>query len=194
MKVLTVGDSWSSAIESDTGKDEGWPDIMEVDYRQAIAGSTAEQWVAGKDGILNKAAETKADVVILSLLGNDARKAMADGDVSLAELSYGILNLNFVVRKVQKERTIILLYADPFCGADKQIHRQVTLLNHIIMASCAGLGVEYFYSQRFLTEDHFDGKDIHPNRAGHEVIAKKMTEFLNTEDEEKRRSFFFPNG
>jgi len=194
MKILTVGDSWASAIEADTRKDAGWPDIMEVDFRQAIAGSTAEQWFGDKDGILTKAADTKADIAIVSLLGNDARKAMADGDVSLAELSNGILHLNYVVRKVRKDRTIVLLYADPFCGASKQIKRQVMLLDHIIMVSCAGLGVEFFFCQRFLTADHFDGKDIHPNRAGHEVIATRMKEYIELESADEMRSFYALHG
>jgi lysophospholipase L1-like esterase len=143
------------------------------DMRQAVAGSTAAQWAADFDGRLTRAAQAQADVVILSMLGNDAFAAIADGTVTPEEISAGLTALHRVVATVRKSRTIVLLYADPFSGRDLRAAIACPLLNGAI---CGALppGVETFDTRLVLRPEHFDGSDIHPNRAGHEAIAAAL--------------------
>lgn len=150
----------------------GWPLMLGIaeDMRQAVGGSTAAQWAADFEGRLTRAAQTPADVVILSLLGNDAYAALADGTVTPEEVEAGVAALRRVIETVRKSRTIVLLYADPFSGRDARSAIACPLLNAAI---CSALpdGVETFDTRRVLLPQHFDGRDIHPTRAGHEAIA-----------------------
>jgi lysophospholipase L1-like esterase len=179
MIVLALGDSWSSAVVAGEGDRAGWPLMLGIpdEMRQGVAGSTAAQWAADFDGRLTKAAQTEADVVILSLLGNDAFAALADGSVTPDELVAGVTNLRRVVATVRKARTIVLLYADPFCGADIKYAVMCPLLNAAICAALPS-GVETFDTRTVLRAEHFDGRDIHPNRVGHEAIAAGLRELI----------------
>ena len=176
---LVVGDSWSSAVVAGEGDRMGWPLMLGIatDMRQAVAGSTAAQWAADFDGRLTRAAQTPADLVILSLLGNDAFAALADGTVTPDEICAGIAALRRVVETVRKAHTIVLLYADPFVGRDIRSAIACPLLNAAI---CGALpeGVKTFDTRRVLLPEHFDGRDIHPNRAGHEAIATGLRDML----------------
>lgn len=176
---LIIGDSWSSAVVAGEGDRMGWPLALGIpdDMRQAVAGSTAAQWAEDFDGRLTRAAQTRADVVILSLIGNDAFAALADGIVTPEEVSAGLSALRRVVETVRKGRTIVILYADPFCGRDPRLAIACQLLN----AAICGLlpdGVETFDTRTVLRPEHFDGRDIHPNRSGHESIATALREML----------------
>ena len=173
-----IGDSWASAVESDTGLDRGWPEIMELpeQYRQGISGSRAEEWADDHGGRLMKAISTDSDAVIISLLGNDARHAISDGVITPEEIASGYSDLRKVVTAMIRPLTVVLLYADPFCGADPRSEKAVPLINGAIMAACGGLPVTFAKTYNWLSQEHFDGKDIHPNRAGHEVISKNLDE------------------
>jgi len=178
-RVLVIGDSWSSAVVAGEGDSAGWPLMLGIpdEMRQAVSGSTAAQWAADFDGRLTKAAHTKADVVILSLLGNDAFAALADGTVTPQEVVSGLVNLRYVIGAVQKARTIVLLYADPFCGRDVRSAIACPLLNAAIRATLP-ICVEAFDTRTVLRPGHFDGVDIHPNRAGHEAIAAALKDAI----------------
>jgi len=180
MRTLVIGDSWASAIEADTRRDAGWPEIMDIEtgLRQGIAGSTAAQWAADASGVLVRATDTVADAVIVSLLGNDARAAVSDGNVTADEIAAGLRDMRAVVDAVLRPLTIVLLYADPFCGAQAQARVAVPLLNGAIRWACNGLSVVYADTGAWLTWEHFDGRDIHPTRAGHAVIAARMRELI----------------
>jgi len=174
MSVLVVGDSWASAVEGDTGLDRGWPSIMDIpiEYRQAIAGSTAEEWAANKDDRLSKAMETKTDTVIISLMGNDARAAYADGKVTSDEVSRALVAMRAVVKKVSRGRNaFVLLYADPFSGNDPSHKLILPVLNGAIRMASFGYAQPLDLGDVLGPKD-FDGKDIHPTRAGHEVMAE----------------------
>ena len=146
MKTMTIGDSWSSAIEADTGNDAGWPDMMQIDHRQAISGSTAAEWAGNKEGRLDKAIETDADVLILSLLGNDFRRAIQDGSISIAEITACFQDMRKVVRAAKKKRTIVILYADPFCGSNQLAALGVEIINMTIIQACIDIDVDSNYS------------------------------------------------
>lgn len=176
MRTLVIGDSWASAREADTGRDAGWPEMMGVpaELRQGVSGSTAAQWEADYDGWLTRARQTEAGVVIVSLLGNDARAAVSDGRVTADEVATGLRDMRAVVKAVQRPLTIVLLYADPFCGAQAQSRVAIPLLNGAIRWACNGLPTVYADTGTWLTREHFDGRDIHPTQAGHAVIADRM--------------------
>jgi lysophospholipase L1-like esterase len=171
-RVLVVGDSWSSAVVAGEGDRAGWPLILGIpdDMRQAVSGSTAAQWSADFDGRLTKATQTPADVVIISLLGNDAFAALADGVATPQEIIAGVKALQHVIETVRKPRTIVLLYADPFCGSDIRKAIACSLLN-VAIGTAVPDGVEALDLRTVLGSQHFDGVDIHPTRAGHEAIA-----------------------
>jgi len=150
---------------------------LRSDMRQAVAGSTAAQWAADWGGRLTRAVNTPAKTVIVSLLGNDAFAAMADAMVTPQEVADGAAALRRVVEAVRKERTIVLLYADPFCGRHWDAAVACPLLN-LAIRSTLPEGVETFDTRKILGESHFDGRDIHPNRAGHEAIAEALRAVL----------------
>ena len=189
MRTLVIGDSWASAVEADTRRDAGWPEIIgiEMGLRQGIAGSTAAQWAADASGVLTRATNTVADAVIVSLLGNDARAAVSDGKVTAGEIAAGLRDMRAVVDAVQRPLTIVLLYADPFCGEQVQARVAVPLLNGAIRWACNGLPVVYADTGAWLTREHFDGRDIHPTRAGHVVIAQNMRELIEANAQAHRR-------
>jgi len=179
MKTLVIGDSWASAVEADTGRDAGWPEIMGAELRQGVSGSTAAQWASDFDGRLSLARDTDSDAVVISLLGNDARHAVSDGQVTADEIAAGLRDMRAVVEAVLRPLTIVLLYADPFCGTQAQARVGVPLLNGAIRWACNGLPVVFADTGAWLTREHFDGRDIHPTRAGHEVIAAQMLDIIS---------------
>lgn len=178
MRVLVVGDSWASAVEADTGKDAGWPQILgiEDEYRRGVAGSTAREWATNQDGILSDAEVMESDTVIISLLGNDAREIWSDGKVTHDEVFMALGAMRMVAERLRRERTIVMLYADPFQGKDPEYAYGLQMLN-------AGLRMATWPATfldlgKVLKPEHFDGKDIHPTRKGHEVIASAVEELL----------------
>lgn len=188
-RVLTVGDSWASAYVNGVN-DAGWPSILGIpnEMRQAVAGSTAAQWAADYNNWLTQAANTAADVVVISLLGNDVFAALSDGVVTPYEIGGGISNLSKVISIVSKPRTIVFLYTNPFKGrsAEESARGDIicALLNGAIRVSCDRSSVYSSQTSLFdtglvLQPQHFDGKDIHPNQEGQEMIATALKIILN---------------
>ena len=170
---MTVGDSWASGVVAGSGC--GWPLLLGIPdaLRQAVSGSTAQQWAMDFDGRLTRAARTQADVVVISLLGNDAMAAMTDGAVTVRDVADGLKHLRCVIEEVRKPRTIVMLYADPFVGLQTRFAVAVQMLN---VAICSQLppGVETFDTRTVLRHEHFDARDIHPNADGHVAIARAL--------------------
>lgn len=185
-KILVIGDSWSSAVVSGDPASGGWPEMLGIPeaMRQAVAGSTAQQWADDFEGRLGIARRTPADVVILSLLGNDMRAALADGTITLQELRIGIASFRQVLARTNAGRTIVLLYADPSGGRDPRMGVAVELLNQMIRlaAFSARHHVETLDTRCVLCADNFLGGDgLHPNKAGHEAIAWRIKQLLEDE-------------
>jgi lysophospholipase L1-like esterase len=187
-KILVVGDSYSSAVVAgEASTRNGWPLLLGVDdsNMQAVAGSTAAQWAGNFEGRLLKAYKTKADVVIVSLLGNDVFAALKDDVITQEEINQGIMHLMHIVMMVQKPITIIILYTDPFFGANKQFSMLCSFLNATIEQTCLRIKREslfFFDTRNVLKKEDFDGKDIHPNRKGHEAIAQGLAELIKKID------------
>jgi lysophospholipase L1-like esterase len=152
---------------------------MDAEARQGVSGSTAAQWASDFDGRLSLARDTDSDAVVISLLGNDARHAVSDGQVTADEIAAGLRDMRAVVQAVLRPLTIVLLYADPFCGTQAQARVGVPLLNGAIRWACNGLPVVFADTGAWLTREHFDGRDIHPTRAGHAVIAAQMLDIIS---------------
>ena len=182
MNILVVGDSYAAAREADTGKDEGWPKFLGVpaELNLGVSGSTADEWARNKDGRLQHAASIKpgSGIVVISLLGNDALKAWEDKKVTANEVFMGLWGLRVVVSKLKQARTYVLMYPDPYCGKRPEIAMAVPILNGAIRAACLGLDVEFVDLSMLLKPAHFDGKDIHPTRAGHAYLATKLRELF----------------
>lgn len=179
--ILVVGDSWASAVVSGEGNpnDNGWPLLLDVprEMRQAVAGSTAVQWSCNFNDRLTAAINTPAETVIISLLGNDARAAMEDGNVTFREVGSSLNHMHRVITALKRKRTILLLYCDPYFGLDPRSRIVVPLINTAIRLS-AYADAEYFDMNRYLDRRHFNGVDFHPNRAGHEIIAREFGSIL----------------
>ncbi|MDZ7752209.1 MAG: SGNH/GDSL hydrolase family protein [Gammaproteobacteria bacterium] len=176
MEILVIGDSWAAAREADTGRDAGWPALMGIaaGHRQGLSGSTAAQWAGDEGGVLTRARRTSAEAVVVSLLGNDARIAVLEGRVTADSVVRGINNLRTVLDALEHPLTVVMLYADPFGGRNEQANVAVPMLNGIIRMACVGRSVIFADTSAWLTPDHFDGRDIHPTRAGHAAIAHQM--------------------
>lgn len=176
-RILVVGDSWSSAIESDTKANAGWPSIMNipVEYRQAVAGTTAAQWDSDVNGMMTKALNTPTDVTIMSLLGNDAFALVASGNFSLPGIAGPLKSLyNVALKLSQKSKLIVLLYTDPFDDKRFDTKIGITLLNIAIQNAVPTYNTGFFRTSDFLTKDDFSNGDIHPNHAGHVKIATEL--------------------
>lgn len=179
--VLVVGDSWASAFVGDTKvPDGGWPLLMGVPktHRQAVAGTTAQQWSQNHNHMLNNAMLTKGQILILSLMGNDMFAALKDGTVTLAEMFIALTSMRKVVSTLLRRRTFVFLYSDPYWGEKEGAAEIVAQLNGAIQAACLGLGVEFFDTAAVLRKEHFDGVDIHPNTAGQKAIADGLMHTL----------------
>jgi lysophospholipase L1-like esterase len=186
-KILIIGDSWASAyVATETGDidRDGWPKLLGIpdEMRQGIAGSTAAQWAADFGGNLTRAIQTEADVVIISLLGNDAFAVINSGQTSLpavfGEIAAGVDNFRKVVESVRKPRTIVIQYTDPFSGNNPMSAVACPLLDAFIKGEVPD-GVEVFDTRTVLKPEHFNGHDIHPNMAGHQAIADKLRQLLS---------------
>ena len=180
MDILVVGDSWAAAREEDTGLDEGWPLMMGIpkSHRQGVSGTTAAQWANNEDGMLKRARRASADVVIVSLLGNDARHAMDDGKIMPNEIATGLRDLRTVVKTVMRKVTIVMLYADPYSGGNASSRIGVPLINGVIQFACGGLPVVFAVTGQWLGPGQFNGKGIHPVKAGHRIIAENMKDLV----------------
>ena len=179
-QVLVVGDSWSSAWEGDTGRDEGWPLLLGIprEYRQGKAGSSAAEWAMDRDGMLTKAMGTPSKVVIISLIGNDAIAALADSNITVDEVTAAYKNFAYVLHMLQRERTLVMLYADPYCGTNEITRFAVPMINAGLRALCKDK-VEFVDCSLILTPSHFHNTDmLHPNKSGHGQIAKLVAELL----------------
>ena len=182
-RILVIGDSWASAREADTGRDLGWSVCMNLPdgMRQGVSGSTAEQWSVDFDGRLTRAQGTKADTVIISLFGNDARGFISDRMITVPEIAAGLRHMRIVMNAMLRPLTIVLLYADPFSGTNDLSSITIPLINGIIRRACRGLSVVYADIGMWLTRDHFDGRDIYPTRLGHAVIASRLRDLIDAD-------------
>ena len=173
--ILVIGDSYAEGSEGDTGKKLGWPDIMGIPskFRQGIGGSTASEWYADKDKRMIKALNTQSDILIVSLLGNDAQS----GDMSIVKTIIGIEQLHDIVYHLSmtRKQTFVFLYPDPFLGKSDKTRYMLPLLNRAIKIACFGCSVNFIDLSAILNDSKcFTGTDIHPTRYGHQLIADYM--------------------
>ena len=185
MKTLVIGDSWASALESDTGLHRGWPFFagIPVSLRQGVSGSTAAQWAADDGGRLTKAIASShiVDSVIISLFGNDARHFADDGEITIREVLDSIQSHRKVVSSFSHVRRVIMLaYTDPYFGGNPQAKLGIPLINSVVRLSTVGtFNTTIFHSSEYLQPEHFDGTDFHPNQAGHRVLAQAISAFIS---------------
>ena len=183
--VKTAGDSWSSAHASDTDDQfSGWPVVLGVpaENRFAIPGSTAAEWAADEGGRLTRFLDCPARIAILSLGGNDVHRGQ-----EFMALPGVLENVTAVLRSVRPrcERTILLLYANPFPGSWFYKGGVWALNKALTDAACEAGGVEIFHCQQYLEPSHFlqrDQNDIHPTMLGWEAVAAALRKRLEKGD------------
>ncbi len=180
MKVLIIGDSWGAGHNADTNLDDGWVGFECVNL--AVDGSTAAMWVKDREGWLTNAVKesSDADVVIVSLLGNDAFSAFGDGIITPEELAAGHACLRKVVEAFAGKRVIVMLYTAPLMP-DVRITFALAFLNGAIRMAVYGLPVEFADTQDWLTPDKVAGMPPHPTTAGWAVIRGKMRMLIGVE-------------
>jgi lysophospholipase L1-like esterase len=181
MKIITIGDSWSSAIcATPNGElnEHGWPQLLGANcISGAVNGSTVTQWMTNFGNRLVTAKQFNADVLIMSLLGNDAMNRFKKGLTIDWDLEQ--TNLAKIINIVKKPRTIVMTYSDPFNGSNPKVAALLTQINQTIRNAVATVqGVEVFETSTVLTPDMFLPPDMHPNINGHVALAAHFKTML----------------
>ena len=181
MKILAIGDSWSSAICA-TPQGElnahGWPQLLgTICTTTGVPGSTVSEWMNNFGNRLAAAKQFNADVLIMSLLGNDAMNLSKKG--LPIDWATEQINLAKIINIVKKPRTIVLTYADPFNGSNPNALALLTQINQTIRNAVATVqGAEIFETSTVLTPDMFLPPDMHPNIKGHIALAAHFKTML----------------
>lgn len=168
-RILVIGDSWSDCL---------WPHLLGIpeSHMQAVSGSTAAQWASDFDGRLTKAASTPADILLVSLMGNDLRHAMLDGVVTDDEKDAACDAMRYVCATARKAQNIAMLYAVPTV-APNNLWNAASLLNDVVK-SAIPKDFELFHSNYFLRDKDFLPDGIHTNYAGQFAIACEMKKIV----------------
>ncbi len=180
MNWLFLCDSWGAGLEAGTKQESGWLDTLDIPahLRQAVSGSTAQQWAADFEGRLTKACNTPADAVVVAVLGNDLRHIVADGVIEINELLVAVNALRTVLKRLaethDRSKICVVSYADPFGGEMLLPAMAVALLETAIEFVCDECGVEILKAREYLSSEHFLPPDIHPVKAGYEVLANAL--------------------
>lgn len=189
--VLIIGDSHAkgylphTCVDSDAiGTALGTP----AELCQAVSGSTADDWAQNFSDRLNFAIADSLGVeaVLVSLGGNDAFKAAADGTVSDFEVAALCVNLAHVLREiaVHAPRVFVLLYGYPFAVRDPVKVDALRRLNAFIAATAAtvakldGVRIELIDESDILDEADWPGDDIHPFVTGYNKIGREIARRL----------------
>lgn len=178
--IHSLGDSWCCR-EGDTKIDRGWQEFaLSPGCRHGVSGTTAEEWNADKNGMLSAALKSinAGDTVIVSLLGNDMRRAVADGNLEGGEVFSAVRSLMGVVDKIKARgaKVVLLIYADPYRGKDSATKHGVALMRTLLKGVSFVQACESFDTTDILVEPgHFDGVDIHPTEMGHRAIAEYVS-------------------
>ncbi len=181
--IHSLGDSWC-CYEVDTRLIRGWQEFaLEPTARHGVPGTTAACWNTDKNGLLSTALTyiNKDDNVIISLIGNDLRQAVADGNLENGEIFMAVQSLIGVVDKVKAKdaKVTLLLYADPFNGKDSAAKSGVALMRTLLKGVAFMQHCDTLDTAEILTlPNHFDGYDIHPTEKGHRAIAEYINKTM----------------
>lgn len=185
--VLIIGDSHAKGFLPHTRVDS---DAIAValgtpgELRQAVSGSTAQEWACNKDTRLVDAqiSAGAAEAVLISLGGNDLFKAAADGIVDDAEIAALCVNLAHVLYELSilSNRTFVLLYGYPYRDVRAQALMALQRLNAVIASTVQtvneihGVHIETIDEGQYLTPDDWPGDDIHPFESGYAKIGAEI--------------------
>jgi hypothetical protein len=170
LRLLVIGDSWASAKRSDSGRDNGWPEMLGIpdEYRQGVDGSTAVQWDADQNGMLTRALGTPCEKVVISLGGNDAF-ALGENKRAAQQIDAARAALNRVVARFQDKvgatNVWVLIYANPWPDNPSSAV-ETEALKLIMIGSCPN-GTQFWDTGKVLnTAECFSNNDYHPNLEG----------------------------
>jgi hypothetical protein len=154
-----------------SGIDRGWPTILGI-HSQAVSGSTAAQWASDANGWLTTAKNTPSEVLILSLLGNDAF-AIAQSGFNFAAAAAASTEFAFVLSALRRAENYVLLYPDPYSGKNQEFNEGWPILNSAIAGLSVGVipDVTLVHLGDILAPSDFNGVNMHPILSGHQKIA-----------------------
>jgi len=181
MKIVLFGDSYTAGRLPGTATDGALAEALCVpnELALAVSGSTAIGWARDQER-MQAVCNSKADIAVGSLGGNDLFAALQDGVVSFSEKIQIVVSLLNVVNTISQSipRVVLMVYPDPFSGirADaKEAQRQIEEAFHLLPFPN---NVHLLFLSGFLTKDHFDGSDIHPTKEGYSVMANAVTNIV----------------
>jgi lysophospholipase L1-like esterase len=187
MRVLVIGDSHAKGflphvLEDSDALAEALGSPPEL--RRAVSGSPARDWAMDTGMILSGAMDHVfgATGVVVSLGGNDAFRALADGAVTPDEEAALCCDLMYVLQRlaVPARRTLVLLYAYPYRDGCPAKRAGLARLNGLIAGTAAavarltGAEVGTFDEADVLRPEDFPGDDIHPLRSGYERLGRAL--------------------
>lgn len=187
--IVLFGDSYTAGRIPHTDRDGAFAAALGVCVRRdyALSGSTAVEWSMDIGGRLTGVCQADASVAVGSLIGNDAIAAMADGQVTAGEALPALTALALVLYRIAREMPVLLmLYPDPYQGANKQAAEGVRRMNAAVKTvvqavngmPCSNGPVMVLDLGRVLGPGHFDGADIHPNESGYAAMAAAVKDTL----------------
>ena len=190
-ETLIVGDSHAACRLPHSGVD-AWTvaELLGVpaSNRLAVSGSTARQWAADHNGWLSSALSNRAQVVWISLGGNDVTEAAADGSVSTPEQLAIASDLFCVVATIARGRKLVIgtLYADPYQGSRPADAQGLALLDagisNVVALACGSVGVRWALldERGVLGASDYDGSgDLHPASSGYTKMADEIIAIIN---------------
>jgi len=184
--VLVMGDSWASAVESDTGEQYGgWPKLLKVPkgQRLGIPGSTAHDWYTNKQNclqeVLDRIEAGGIDLVFISLLGNDFRGLLESPlEVFIDKTATAMGELGMLVSTIAGSgvHVVSMTYMNPYPD-DPIAERMVGLLNDAVeRVSKMCFSTEWALSG---VKEPFAKGDFHPTKEGHKAIALHLLSMMN---------------
>jgi len=160
--------------------------------RLAVSGSTARQWASDYQGRLSAAITNRAGIVWISIGGNDALAAAADGQVTAAEqLAVAADMLRFFAAAARgRALCVCTLYADPWQGARPDQAAGLDALDagisNVCELACSSVGtpVAFLDERTVLTPANYGGSgDLHPNAEGYTNIALRLRSIITANTE-----------
>lgn len=161
-RVVVIGDSWAYATVAFNATSRGWVDILNIPPHHCLGrhNSTAREWVTHHQW-LREAQNTDTDYAIVSLCGNDFRKAISDGHISPEEKCQMEMDIRYVCDALRPRKLLIMQYSNP--NAPQELLDQVNAI-----ARCGMLPQDTVIKTDGIS---IPEGDLHPNFAGHEQLS-----------------------
>lgn len=192
IRVLGIGDSIMRGNVAGGGT--GFFEILEAAFpelecdNQAVGGSSSQSWSPKYDFLASPAPGFKSvldvdqghEVVLIGLGGNDALGGGQQGWVPNTGLEYHLAMTDIVETLLARRDRIIIITAP----VEQPAHKPPSTFNARIRDNRAWSHKPWWplftvrYARPVLTEEHYDGMNVHPNQLGHQEIADTIEPVL----------------